>query len=631
MCGITGLVDFKQRSSIYDLGNMQQSLRHRGPDDNGLEFFLETDCAIGLAQTRLSIIDISPLGHQPMVFQHLTIVLNGEVYNYEQVKQELTSLGHHFRSTSDTEVVLHAFAEWGVNCVERFIGMFAFVLYDSIHKKVYACRDRVGVKPLFYYWADELFLFASELKAFHKHPLFKKEVDVKSIGLFLQYGYVPGPQSIFNRVYKMEPGTWLILDTKTKSVESKSYWSIDEVFQKPILKLSYPDAQAELEALILSACRYRMVSDVPVGIFLSGGLDSTLVTALLQNDTSRKLKTFTIGFPDGVNEAPFAMKIAKYLGTDHTGYDCSESDAKAIIPDLAYYYDEPMADISAIPTILVSNLARKEVTVALSADGGDELFAGYTGYRDHISRLALMRRVPFQCLSGTLLNWTSHLFPRESIVAKRKVMGVAAVLLTEHIFQPKALVQHTSDMPLSFISELLTDKIDFQHPIFGRDWGKFVDERNAFLFNSFSGSLKDYLLVKVDRATMSVALEGREPLLDHRLIEFASQLPFDFKFDGKSLKRIVRDIVFKHVPKNLLDRPKTGFDLPIYKWLRGGLSHMLDELLDDDKFFEAAGIKKDEVVRRVKKFRNNELPYQDIIWRIIVLRLWFNKWMINSR
>lgn len=629
MCGITGLVDFKQRSSLRDLENMQQSLRHRGPDDKGLEFFSETVCTIGLAQTRLSIIDISPLGHQPMLFQHLTIVLNGEIYNYEQVKQVLSSLGHHFRSTSDTEVVLHAFAEWGLKCVERFIGMFAFVIYDSVHKKVYACRDRVGVKPFFYYWADELFLFASELKAFHQHPSFKKQVDVKSIGLYLQYGYVPGPQSIFNKVHKMEPGTWLILDTNTKEIESKRYWCINKVFQKPILKLSYPDALAELESLILSACRYRMVSDVPVGIFLSGGLDSTLVTALLQQDTSRKLKTFTIGFPDGINEAPFAKEIANHLGTDHTSYDCSEADAKAIIPELAYYYDEPMADISAIPTMLVSKLARREVTVALSADGGDELFAGYTGYRDYLERLALVRRVPFQHSSGKLLNWASHLLPRQSILAKRKVMGVAAVLGTEPNLQPKALVQHSSDMPKSFIRELLADKIDFHHPIFDQDWESFTDERNAFLFNSFSGSLKDYLLVKVDRATMSVALEGREPLLDHRLIEFATQLPFDFKFDGKSLKRIVRDIVFKHVPKNLLDRPKTGFDLPIYKWLRGELSHMLEDLLDDDKFFEVAGLKREEVARRVRKFRDNELPYQDIIWRIIVLRLWFNRWIIN--
>lgn len=630
MCGIAGFIDFNSSTDIAALKRMQESLTHRGPDDRGEILHQEGNCCIGLAQTRLSIIDISPLGHQPMIFQNLSIVLNGEIYNYREIKKELSLQGHHFQSTSDTEVVLHAFAEWGMSCVQKFIGMFAFVIYDAKSKKLYACRDRVGVKPFFYYRTTELFLFASELKAFHEHKSFEKKIDLQSVGLYLHYGYVPGPQSIFKNVFKLEPGSWLIFDTQTNNSISKLYWNIDEVFQKPIRNLSYTDAQSELETLISSACAYRMVSDVPVGIFLSGGFDSTLVTALLQKDSTRKLKTFTIGFPDGVNEAPYAKEIASYIGTDHCSYDCSEADAKAIIPDLAFYYDEPMADISAIPTMLVSKLARREVTVALSADGGDELFAGYTGYRDYISRLALMRKVPFPHLSGNVLRGASWLIPKEFVQLRRKMQGTAAVLCAEKNLQPKILTKHSSDMPLSFVNDLLTDEVFFEHPIFSRDWGNIEDERNAFLYYSFNSSLKDYLLVKVDRAAMSVALEGREPLLDHRLIEFACQLPFDFKYDGISLKRIIRDITFKYVPKDLLDRPKNGFDLPIYKWLRGELSYLLDDLLSDNKFFETVGINREEVADRIKKFKKKELVYQDIIWRLIVLKLWFDRW-INEK
>ncbi|MCX8491845.1 MAG: asparagine synthase (glutamine-hydrolyzing) [Cyclobacteriaceae bacterium] len=626
MCGLTGFVDFNLFSRQEHLEQMKITLLHRGPDDHGQLIFKNDQAVVGLAQTRLSIIDVSPLGHQPMRYKRLCIVLNGEIYNYKEIKNELKSLGHSFVSNSDTEVVLHAFEEWRLNCVDRFIGMFAFLIYDQEQEKIFACRDRVGVKPFFYYWNSDLFLFTSELKSFHKHPGFKKELNKKSLVGYLQHGYVSGPKTIFKDVYKLEPGTWLTVDLSTRKLSLNKYWNIEEYFKKPLNKsISYQEAKVELEKLMLSAFQYRMIADVPVGVFLSGGFDSTLVTALLQKHSTKKLNTFTIGFPDGVNEAPYAAMIAKHLGTDHISYDCTESDAKEIIPHLAYYYDEPCADISAIPSILVSRLAKQKVTVALSADGGDELFVGYDGFKTSLNRLNAIRKIPFPKRIAPLLRVLAGALPVTNLSIKRKALGMADVLRASHESQLQTLLGLSDGIPKDFVKMLLANNIS-DSPVFYEKM-ELYEERNHLLMNCFKGSLKDLLLVKIDRATMSVGLEGREPLLDHRLIEYTAQLPFEFKYDGIVSKKIVRDIVYQYVPKEMMDRPKTGFDLPIYKWLRQDLSYLLDEHLGQQSINLTGVFNAAEVAKVVSQFNSGNLVYTDIIWRLLHFQMWYRMWM----
>jgi len=393
MCGITGFFDLKKSSSKEDLISMTKTLHHRGPDAFGTKLIKANNSSVGLGHTRLSIIDLSENGSQPMQYQNYWICFNGEVYNFSNIKKELIYLGHVFEGNSDTEVVLHAFIEWGKDCLQKFIGMFAFVIYNSVTEDFFCVRDRAGVKPFFYYFDNDLFLFSSELKAFHKHPKFQKKINLSSVAAYMQYGNVPSPHCIFENCYKLKPGHSLSFDSQ--SIKEKKrlhpsnqnpYWNVYDFYNKPKLNISFEEAKKETEKILQSACEYRMVSDVPVGVFLSGGYDSSCVTALLQKNRTQKLKTFTISVPDiGLNEAPYAKDVAEHLGTNHTEISCSQKEAIELIPSLPYYYDEPFADSSAVPTTLVSKIARKEVTVALSADAGDEVFAGYNRY-DYLIR-----------------------------------------------------------------------------------------------------------------------------------------------------------------------------------------------------------------------------------------------------
>ena len=381
MCGIAGFVDFTGLSSEFILEEITNTLIHRGPDGSGNKFFQQKDFQLGLGHRRLSIIDLTDAGTQPMNFNHLWITFNGEIYNFNEIKTELISLNTKFSSISDTEVILHAYSQWGIECVNKFIGMFAFVIYNSNTEEIICVRDRAGVKPFFYYWQDGLFLFSSELKAFHKHPKFKKEINLNAVAAFMQFGNVPTPYCIFNNCYKLSPGHFLKFNFKQKTIEVKKYWNVYDAYNKPKLEISFTEAKLETENILKSAFDYRMVSDVPVGVFLSGGYDSACVTALLQKNRQEKLKSFTISVPDiGLNEAPYAKEVAKHLGTDHFEFECTQKEALVLIDDLPFFYDEPFGDSSAIPTTLVCKMASKDVTVVLSADGGDEIFAGYNRY-----------------------------------------------------------------------------------------------------------------------------------------------------------------------------------------------------------------------------------------------------------
>ena len=386
MCGISGFADLNKKTGREILEKMNRVLAHRGPDGEGYALFENAHAIVGLGHRRLSIIDLSEGGKQPKTFNTLHITFNGEIYNYQEIKKILEEKGHQFNSHSDTEVILHAYAEWGSEALQRFIGMYALVIYDEAKQRVFACRDRAGVKPFYYYLKDGLFLFGSELKALLQHPDFEKKINLDAAAAFMQFGYVPTPHCIFDHAHKLKPGYFLEFDLATGELQTQQYWNVYDAYNKPKLKISLPDAIDETEKLLTNAFQYRMVSDVPVGVFLSGGYDSTCVTALLQKNNTEKIKTFTIGVPDeGLNEAPFAKEIAAHLGTDHTEFYCTHKEAVEIVPELPYYYDEPFADSSAIPTTLVSRIAREKVIVALSADAGDEIFAGYNRY-DYVIR-----------------------------------------------------------------------------------------------------------------------------------------------------------------------------------------------------------------------------------------------------
>jgi asparagine synthase (glutamine-hydrolysing) len=628
MCGIAGFIDFNKNSGIDFLEKMVKTMHHRGPDDNGYECIESESAVIGLGQARLSIIDLSPLGHQPMHYNELIIVFNGEIYNFKEIKSELTSLGHNFISTSDTEVILHAYKQWGKNAVNRFIGMFSIVILDREKQEIVMIRDRAGVKPFFFYWQNGLFLFGSELKAFHAHPFFKKKIDLNALRSYFDYGYVPAPYTIFKDCHKLEPGKQLRLDLNTKTISISTYWNVLDYYRKPKLDISYDEAKEHTLELLKSACRYRMVSDVPVGVFLSGGYDSSVVTAILQAGQDTALKTFTIGFADGTNEAPYAKEVAKFLGTDHTEYLCTTKEAQDIVPMLPFYYDEPFADSSAIPTTLVSQLARKQVKVALSADGGDEIFAGYDVYQQLRESNNKLNKIP-----PYLKNPVKKVFglnkymPFISDGLKYKLDGISASLNTDNFKQAIGLYRKMISLPQLYSNNLFSQEISPYIAGYHTDSTGFHNEIELALAIDYQMYLQNDIMVKVDRAAMSVSLEGREPLLDHRLIEFAAQLPMEYKLSGNKSKIILKDLVHEYLPKHMMDRPKAGFTLPINKWMQGDLKYLLDEYLSDKALAQTGLFNVKFTTSRVKMFHNKKLHYVPLIWKLLMFQMWYQKWM----
>ena len=516
-----------------NLRSANDVLRHRGPDYGDVNFFETSNSAIGLGHRRLSIMDVSSNGNQPMFSddKKVVIILNGEIYNFKEIRDELQKFGHTFHSDSDTEVVIKAYQQYGIESVHKYIGMFAFVLYDIEKQVIYLLRDRAGVKPLYYFHKNDCLLFASELKSIYSYPVFEKNINEEAVSLFFKYAYIRAPHTIFKNTYKVKPGHYLRLDLTNKHVEEIKYYDVFDYYNKPKLRISEQEALEEVERLFISAFQYRMVSDVPVGIFLSGGYDSSVVAAVLQKNNSAKLKTFTIGFHEHkFNEAPHAKKIAEYLGTDHHEYYCTTKEALDIFPLLADIYDEPFGDSSSIPTTLVSRFARKEVTVSLSADGGDEIFAGYGRY-EHLKKVnAILGMAPdmvFRMGVG-LHKISSSLFPsfkKGSTTMNR----LSEILDLEGEFKiADVYSKHYTNSDLSQLLPSYDREIQLYDEV-----GKINNENdfiNTCLALDYKTYMVDDILVKVDRATMSVGLEGREPLLDNRIIEFVSQLPSELKY-----------------------------------------------------------------------------------------------------
>ena len=635
MCGITGFIDFKSGTGKPELIKMTDTLIHRGPDGSGYYFEQKARYSVVLGHRRLAVIDLSPGGNQPMEFLdgRYRIIFNGEIYNFSEIKNLLLAKGHQFVSLSDTEVILHAYHEWGPDALERFIGMFSFVIYDCLDEKLFCCRDRAGVKPFFYYWKDDVFLFGSELKALLANPFFHKEIDLNAIGSFMQFGYVPAPGCIFRNTQKLLPAHFLILDLKSKERRTSRYWNVYDCYNQEKIDISIGEAVKETEKVLGKAFNYRMVADVPVGVFLSGGYDSSCLTALLQKDKSRKIKTFTIGFEDEkLNEAQYAKEIAAVLGTEHHEYYCSEKDALDVIPELPYYFDEPFADSSSIPTILVSRMARKNVTVALSADAGDEIFGGYDRYAWMLKFYERMNAVPaIARKSGAALlqSLPVHKLPvfRYDNIFKKKYEKLTMLLRDpspQNVYM--GMTEDFSENERKNIFNRWPEPVHSAH---------FTQELQAQYFDPLTYAMvKDYqtymvddILQKVDRATMSVSLEGREPFLDQHIIEWAGKLPAEYKIYNGQRKYLLKSITHKYVPEKIMDRPKKGFSVPVCGWLNGVLKPLVDQYLGAS-FIQKQNIFNEAAIMQIKKSYYDAKKESDYkIWFLLMFQMWYEKWM----
>jgi asparagine synthase (glutamine-hydrolysing) len=636
MCGIAGFADFRKKAGQEDLKRMTDVLWHRGPDSAGYEFYRLDTAHVGLGHRRLSIIDLSEVARQPLMDEsgNYIVVFNGEIYNYREIRLQLEKEGYRFFTASDTEVLLKAYMKWGLDAVHRFIGMFAFAIYDKIAAKLVLFRDRAGVKPLYYHYHDGVFLFASELKSFSQYPAFEKKISTEGLPLYFKFGYYPAPYTVFENTYKLKPGHYLVLDLKSGELSDNKYWDVYDYYNMPLLDMGEKEATLELERLLTSAFQYRMVADVPVGVFLSGGYDSTAVAAILQANMTARLKTFTIGFDiKRFNEAVEAKAIAEHLGTDHTEHYCSARDAEDIIETLPNYFDEPFIDQSAIPTMLVSRLAREKVTVALSADGGDETFAGY----DHIVRRAeYMKRVAGTpgWLRSSIVRTTDHL-ERISKSYKGYDRFVLTVINQLWKLRSRQSINELVDLVTQGgkrgdyrIYRLLSSVPDSKGTYFYNfgNLRKDLDEISKCLAMEYQTNMSDDMLTKVDRATMSVSLEGREPLLDHRIIEFAARLPVTYKYDAGVRKKMLKNIVHKYVPRHLMDRPKKGFGVPVGKWLREDLPQLLDHYLDPDRLGDHGLFDTQYVSHLKNRYMETGAEYS-MVWSILVFQMWYQRWM----
>ncbi len=643
MCGITGFIDRAARTGDAQLQAtaraMSDALSHRGPDDDGV--WTDASAGIALAFRRLSIRDLSPAGHQPMVSAsgRYIISYNGEIYSHTEIARDLEARGVKFRGHSDTEVMLESFAAVGVRAtVDRLIGMFAIALWDREERKLVLIRDRVGIKPLYWGQFGDLVLWGSELKALRAHPGWSPEIDRDSVAGYMRHNYVPGPGSIYRGIRKLQPGCMLTVRPGAEP-QIEAYWDARTIISNAVhnrLDLSDADAVDGLEALLKDAVGRRLIADVPLGAFLSGGIDSSTVVALMQAQSNRPVKTYTIGFNvDGYDEAKSAKAVAAHLGTDHTELYVESDHARGIIPRLADIYDEPFGDSSQVPTFLVSEMTRRHVTVALSGDGGDEGFAGYNRYTEGQRIWHQLHRVPkparslgvagIRALPPETWDRLLKLAPagaRRHLSGRRLHKGADALAnldgaafyraIVSQFENPDALVRggHEPRGPL-WDETLKTAVPDFV-------------ERMQFL--DLITYLPDDILTKVDRASMAVALEVRVPLLDHRVIEYAFRLPPRFKLRSNQGKWLLRQVLYRHVPRALVERPKMGFGVPIGEWLRGPLRDWAEDLLDARKLNEG-GLIDPAPVRQLWSTHlagRSNLEYQ--LWTVLMLEAWRRRW-----
>ena len=644
MCGIAGLVSPEATGSNElqtTIAAMTRSLSHRGPDDEGL--WLHPERGVALGHRRLSIVDLSPAGHQPMVSANgrFVIAYNGEVYSHQETRKELEALGVSFRGTSDTEVILEACAAWSVEkTLPRLNGMFAFALWDRQEGVLKLVRDRLGIKPL--YWAQfgRFFLFGSELKALRAAPGWTPKIRPDAVAAYIRHAYIPAPHTIYEGVHKLEPGMVLTLDTLGRREPALArFWDLSEVERRGSAQRQEPGSATlvdELDSLLRDAVGRRMIADVPLGAFLSGGIDSSVVAALMQAQSSAPVKTYTIGFEQQrYDEAPHARAVAKHLGTTHTELYVSPADALAVVPELPKWFDEPFADSSQIPTLLVSRLTRRHVTVALSGDGGDELFAGYQRYFWHQQLQTWFDRVPRSARRAAALGLRSlspHI--RDAVIRalpaklQGKVTGSRIEKLTDVLgaSDPAALYQQIVSLwpnPNSLVLGGVEAK--------GRLWEPNLTDGLNPLFEGPQlvdtlTYLPDDILTKVDRASMAVALEARVPLIDYRVVEFAWRLPLEMKVSNGRGKSILRAVLARYVPDRLIDRPKMGFGVPMADWLRGPLRGWAEELLNPSRIASQGLLDGALVGRMWRSHLSGQNQETDRLWTILMLQSWLQLW-----
>jgi asparagine synthase (glutamine-hydrolysing) len=644
MCGIAGMVDWRGATSADTLRSigeaMIETVRHRGPDAG--EVWVEAEAGVALGQRRLAIIDLSPGGAQPMhsADGRYVITFNGEVYNYRDIRCELGSAGRTMRSDSDTEVLLEACALWGVEAaIERVIGMFAFALWDRRTRSLVLARDRLGIKPLYYAASPTRVLFASQLKAFRAVPDWNPTIDEDAVAGYLRHAYIAQPRTIYREAKKLPPGHILTLRAD-QAADPRCFWDLRSVAAARQRRNDpAPDAEEaveRLDALLRDSVGLRMIADVPLGAFLSGGIDSSTVVALMQAQSARPVKTFSIGFHEGgYDEAQCAKRVAAHLGTDHTEFYVEPRHALDVIPRLPDWFDEPFADPSQIPTYLVSELTRKHVTVALSGDGGDELFAGYNRYL-WAERLALAVKLvppPLRGATATALRalapqtW-NRLFAFVPAAWRPALPGDKLHKITTLLANPapeaiyRRLVSQW-ERPEEVAAAGREPAGPLWDPSIARDFPDFVP-RMQFL--DMVTYLPDDILTKLDRATMAVGLEGRVPLLDHRVVSYAWSLPRSLKLHGGRSKWLLRRVLDRYVPRSLIDRPKMGFGVPIDAWLRAPLREWAESLLAPARLASYGLVRVEPVRRAWREHLEGTRNWQYPLWTVLMLQAWRERW-----
>lgn len=626
MCGICGYVSRKFVSK-GEFEKMNDAMIHRGPDDGEVCQIELDEVQIGFGHRRLSILDLSKLGHQPMRSRSdlSLITYNGEIYNFKDIRKELESKGHVFRSNCDTEVILEAYEEYGEACVSKFNGMFAFAILDSREKKIFLARDRFGVKPLYYYLDKEskCFVFASTLRPIMFFPYFIKKLDKKALYRFFYYGYIAEPRSIFEDVFKLEPGGTLSFEIESFKIEKSRYWNIFEVYSKAIQNpiYDYTEASEKLRELLLRSVERRLIADVPTGTFLSGGIDSTLITALAQQVSDRPVNTYSIGFYDKkFDESVYAEEISRYLGTNHHNYMLSEEEIYTLLDDLPFFYDEPFSDSSQLPTMMVSKMARQDITVALTGDGGDELFCGYSGY-DNLLKMEKYKKM-IRGLGPLINNKLAYRFASPRV---RTVMNEAGNNSCQWV--STALKELLDRLLLCKEDDIIYSEGEFQ----GKD---NIQVRRMLL--DISTYLPGDILHKVDRASMKYSLESRCPFLDYEVAELSLRIPHEYKYRDGIKKYILKKLTYEYVPENLLNRPKKGFSIPLKEILQtSSIKREMDDYLEQG-FIEKQGLFHYGSLKEIRDIvygmdnRNGQAYIGNavnIMWNYLVFQKWFNVYM----
>lgn len=608
MCGIYGTTIRYQESQIKD---KLQRTAFRGPDKLDWKIIKQGSHQVALGHNRLSIIDLDPRSNQPFSYlDQVEIVFNGELYNFKDVRETLKQKGYNFSTTSDTEVLCAAYLEYGDKCVDHFTGMFAFVIYDIKKQKLFGARDRLGKKPFYYYLNGTNFEFSSQPSSIQ---LYNENLTISrtSILEYLKWGTLPDPITIFNEMSKLRAGHCFEYDLTTGKFNDYKYWDI-QISNQHLFKGSYHEATEQLEELLKDAISTRMFADVPVGVFLSGGVDSSLVSALAAATSSTTVKNFSVKFNEkGFDESAYAKQVADHLGTDHQIIECNYREGLDLIENFSHFYDEPFADSSAIPSMLLAKYTKQKVTVALSGDGGDEGFLGYTRY-SWMKRVKPLFALPssFRSFSAAMLNTIPNY--------RLKTIGRGL----KHKTLEELYVAIMTDMDLSWIDHKWKDGDTSEK--------KYLDHKHKNLYERISDyDIKAYLNweinTKVDRATMAYSLEARAPLLDHRVIEFANSLPTEYKFQGNEQKRILKDILYKHVPKEIFDRPKAGFTMPFQEWFRNDLKDLVKEELNEKSLNEIPGVNSGRFLKMIDEHMDGTWNRYPQIWKLLVLKQWLNK------